>query len=62
MIDQLKNIIDYISSPLISFTVLTVSFPFFFPPTNFFDKINKRLGLWKIWTNSGGFLLFLLIS
>ena len=62
MIDQLKNIIDYISSPLISFTVLTVSFPFFFPPTNFFDKINKRLGLWKIWTNSGGFLLFLLIT
>ena len=58
MIEQLKHIIDYISAPTISFTFLTVAFPLLFPPTDFFDKINKKLGLWRVWTNSGGFILF----
>ena len=62
MIDQLKHIIDYISTPIISFTFLTVIFPFLFPPTVFFDKINKKFGLWKVWTNPGGFVLFVLIT
>ena len=60
MIDQLKHIIDYISAPTISFTILTVAFPFLFPPTDWFDKANKKLGLWRVWTNAGGFLLFAL--
>ena len=42
MIEQLKDIIDYISTPTISFTILTVSFPFLFPPTDWFDKINRK--------------------
>jgi fucose 4-O-acetylase-like acetyltransferase len=62
MIEQIKNIIDYISSPLISFTALTILFPLIFPPTDFFEKLNKKFGLWKIWTNSGGFFLFVIIT
>ena len=62
MIEQLKHIIDFISTPTISFTFLTVAFLFLFPPADFFDKINKKFGLWRIWTNSGGFILFVLIT
>ena len=62
MIEQLKDIIDYISTPTISFTILTVLFPLLFPPTDWFDKINRKLGLWRVWTNAGGFLLFVLIT
>ena len=58
MIEQLKDIIDYISTPTISLTILTVSFPFLFPPTDWFDKVNRKLGLWRVWTIAGGFLLF----
>tara|TARA_B100001750_G_scaffold238410_1_gene244874 strand:- start:65 stop:1183 length:1119 start_codon:yes stop_codon:yes gene_type:complete len=62
MIEQIKHIIDYISAPTISFTLLTVLFPLFFPPTDWFDKVNKKLGLWRIWTNAGGFIIFVLIT
>ena len=58
MIEQLKYIIDYISAPTIAFTLFTILFLFIFPPTDWFDKINKKLGIWKIWTNTGGFILF----
>jgi len=62
MIDQIKHIIDYISAPTMSFTFLTLFFPLFFPPTDFFDKINKKLGIYKIWTNKGGFFLIILVT
>ena len=62
MIDQIKYIIDYISAPTISFTFLTLFFPLFFPPTDWFDKINKKLGIYKVWTNKGGLFLFILIT
>ena len=62
MIDQIKHIIDYISAPTISFTFLTLFFPLFFPPTDWFDKINRKLGIYKIWTNKGGLFLFVLIT
>ena len=62
MIDQLKHFIDYISTPTISFTLLTVLFLLIFPPSNFFDKINKKLKIYKLWTNSGGLILFTLIT
>ena len=62
MIDIIKHSIDYISTPTISFTLLTILFPIIFPPTNWFDKINRKLGIWRLWTNSGGLLLFLLIT
>ena len=62
MIDSLKHIIDYISTPTVSFTLLTVLFPLIFPPTDFFDKINKKLGLWRVWTNAGGCVIFVLLT
>ena len=62
MLDQLKHIIDYVSAPTISFTFLTLFFPLFFPPNDWFDKINTKLGIYKIWTNKGGFVLFSLVT
>ena len=62
MLDSLKNIIDYLSTPTISFTLITVLFPFIFPPTDWFDKINRKLRIYKIWSNTGGFIQFALIT
>ena len=62
MLDQIKDIIDYLSAPTISFTLLTVLFPFFFPPTDWFDKVNRKLRIYKIWTNTGGFFIFVLTT
>ena len=36
--EYIKNFIDFLSAPTISFTLLTVGFPFVFPPTDWFDK------------------------
>ena len=62
MIDSIKHIIDYISAPTISFTLITVLFPFIFPPTDWFDKVNRKLRINKLWTNTGGFIQFVLIT
>jgi len=62
MIDNIKNIIDYISEPTISFTLITVLFPFLFPPTDWFYRINKKLKIYKLWTNTGGLLIFVLLT
>ena len=53
MIENIKNTIDYLSTPTISFTILTVIFPFLFPPTDWFDKINRKLGFYLLWTKTG---------
>ena len=62
MIDYIKNTIDFISTPTISFTLLTVAFPFLFPPTDWFDKISRKFGIWRVWTNTGGLILFVLTT
>ena len=62
MLSDIKHIIDIISDPTISFTILTVLFPLLFPPTNWFDKINRKLGLYKLWTNAGGILIFTILT
>ena len=62
MIETLKNTIDYLSTPTISFTLITVLFPFVFPPTDWFDKINRKLRIDKLWTNTGGLIQFILIT
>ena len=62
MIDSIKHIIDYISAPTISFTLITVLFPFIFPPTDWFDKINRKLRIYKLWTNTGGIIQFALVT
>ncbi len=53
MIDYIKNTVDFISTPTISFTFLTVAFPFLFPPTDWFDKVNRRLKLYQLWSKPG---------
>tara|TARA_Y100000748_G_C15450654_1_gene470835 strand:- start:208 stop:1326 length:1119 start_codon:yes stop_codon:yes gene_type:complete len=62
MIDQIKDIIDYLSAPTISFTLLTVLFPLLFPPTDWFDKVNRKLRIYKLWTNTGGFFILVLTT
>ncbi|SVD81103.1 uncharacterized protein METZ01_LOCUS433957, partial [marine metagenome] len=58
----IKSFIDFLSAPTISFTLLTVAFPFIFPPTDWFDKKNRQLGLYKLWTNKGALYIFIAIT
>ncbi len=51
--DFIKSIIDSLSEPRIALTLLTVSFPFIFPPTDWFNE-KIRSGVYKLWTNEGG--------
>ena len=60
--ESIKDFLDYLSTPTISFTLLTVLFPFIFPPTDWFDKKSRQLGFHKMWTNMGGFVIFTLIT
>ena len=62
MLESLKNTIDYMSTPTISFTILTVIFPFLFPPTDWFDKVSRKFVIWRVWTNPGGFILFVITT
>ena len=38
MIDYIKDIINFLSGPTISFSLLTLMSPFLFPPTDWFEK------------------------
>jgi len=58
----IKNLFDFLSAPTISFTLLTVAFPFIFPPSDWFDKKNKQWGIYKLWTNKGAFWIFMSIT
>ena len=62
MLENLKDTIDYMSTPTISFTLLTVIFPFLFPPTDWFDKVSRKFGIWRVWTNAGGLILFVITT
>jgi hypothetical protein len=48
-----KSLINYISNPTILVTAVIVGFPFIFPPSNWFYRIHKKLGLDKLWTMKG---------
>jgi len=61
MLDILKEIINYLHNPTVAFTLLTVGFPFVFPPTDWFDKKHRQLHLDKLWTNRGGFMMLLIL-
>ena len=61
-ITALKSLIDALSAPTISFTILTVIFPFIFPPSDWFEKIHRKSGLWRIWTKLGGVIGMILIT
>ena len=53
MIDTFKSVIDTLAAPTVSFTILTVLAPFLFPPSDWFDKIINKLGIWRLWTKAG---------
>ncbi len=53
MLETFKHTVDYLSSPTISFSILTVVTPILFPPTDWFDKINRKLGFYLLWTKTG---------
>ena len=58
----IKSAIDALSAPTISFTILTVIFPFIFPPSDWFEKIHRKTGLWRMWTKPGGVIGMILIT
>ena len=53
MLDSFKNTVDFLSAPTISFSILTVVTPMLFPPTDWFDKINRKLKLYLLWSKAG---------
>ena len=62
MLDSFKLTVDYLSSPTISFSILTVLTPIVFPPTDWFDKLNRKLGFHLLWTNMGLVVAMLVIT
>ena len=62
MLDSFKFTVDYLSSPTISFSILTVLTPIVFPPTDWFDKLNRKLGFHLLWTNMGLVIAMLVIT
>ena len=62
MLESIKHFIDALTTPTISFTLLTVLMLFLFPPTDWFDKKSRQLGFNKIWTNKGAFVVLTLIT
>jgi len=62
ILDIIKNCIDYLSAPTISFTLSTLLFPFLFPPTDWFDRMNRKLRIYKLWTNTGCIIGLTLIT
>ena len=53
MLETFKYTVDYLSTPTISFSILTVVTPILFPPTDWFDKINRKFGFYLLWTKTG---------
>jgi len=53
MLDAFKSTVDYLSAPTISFSILTVVTPILFPPTDWFDKLNRKLKFYLLWTKPG---------
>ena len=48
-----KHFINGITHPTIMLTAILVVFPFIFPPSDFFEKWNRRLRLDFFWTKKG---------
>jgi len=52
-----KHSVNFISSPQIIFPLMMSVFFFVFPLNNWFYKWNRRLGIYKMWTNTGGLII-----
>ncbi|MDA0989422.1 MAG: hypothetical protein O3A51_01550 [Verrucomicrobia bacterium] len=59
--DTLKHVINIAADPKMSFPLLVLVYFFIIPPTDWFEKWNKRLGLDRLWTNTGGLILHVLL-
>lgn len=57
----LRDIINSVSNPTVMLTLIILLFFFVFPPTNWFMKWNKILRIRKIWTNTGGIILLVIM-
>ena len=53
MLETIKHTVDYLSAPTISFSILIVVTPILFPPTDWFDNLNRKLGFYLLWTKKG---------
>lgn len=60
--ENIKHFINIVSAPQIMFTTILAVFFFIFPPTDGLLKVNKALGLNKLWTKPGGILIFVLMG
>lgn len=56
-----KHFVNTATNPKILFPFLFVLTFLMFPPNDFLYKINKKLRLYKLWTNTGGIVMFSLM-
>ncbi len=56
--EEFKHLINTLARPYIMFPTMIAAFFFIFPPNEAMMKINRRLGLYKLWTNKGGIAMF----
>ncbi|MEK8023214.1 MAG: hypothetical protein AAB229_05335, partial [Candidatus Hydrogenedentota bacterium] len=58
----LKEFVNFLSDPRITFTVLAGGLFFVFPPNDWFEKWNARLKIPFLWTNKGAVTVFALMT
>jgi len=56
--EAIKEFINFASAPQISFPIILLLFFIVFPPTEGLYKLNRGLGINKLWTNTGGKIIF----
>jgi len=62
MFDFIKDAINALSNPKITFTIIGVFFFMVFPVSKGLWRINKKLRLYLLWTKKGGILLFVILT
>ena len=55
---MIKQLINWVSNPAIAFSLFIVIFILLFPPSSKLYKIHRRLKLDRLWTSTGGIILF----
>jgi len=58
MVDMIKQGMNFIINPQIIFPVIVAIFFFIFPPTERLYALNRKLGIYKLWTNKGAIGIF----
>jgi len=56
--DSIKEFINFITNPKVLFPGMVVLYVFIFPFNDFLLRINRKLRIYKIWTNTGGIVIF----